>query len=224
MDNKYKQFDLITLIRQGDFDIRKVAEDNPNLTIKGYFDWLLEFINLAPCIVSALPRIAETNGDKHDFTHFDELNSLLNKLGERGKLLPAIDVIAKASEDSDLESAALSAKKITDDFKELYNRVSNGSMEADEDDFPGIDSLLKKYDRKKQFIDYSLKEVFKHLDYVNETRKLNVLAIDDSPVILRLIISALDKYNVHTLAHQEQLEKHLQQITPELFILDCQMP
>jgi CheY-like chemotaxis protein len=223
MDNKYRQqFDLITLIRQGDFDIRKVSEDNPNLTIKDYFDRLIDFISLVPSIVSALPRIADSNGEKHDFQHFDKLRYLLKKLGEKGELLPAIEVIAMANEDSGLEAAALNAKKIIDDFEGLYTRI--GNMEAGEDDFPGMDSLLNKHDNKKQFIDYSLKEVFKHLDNEDETRKLNVLAIDDSPVILRLIISALDKYKVFTLAHQEQLEKYLQHTTPELFILDCQMP
>jgi CheY-like chemotaxis protein len=225
MDNKHRQlFDLITLIRQGDFDIRKVADANPSLTIKEYFDWLMEFVKLAPSIISALPKIADANGDKHDFLQIKNLNSLFNKLGERGKLLPAIEIIAKANENSGLEAAALNAKKTIDDFEGLFNRVVNGSMEAGEDDFPGIDRLLLKHDNKIDFIHFNLKEVCKHLDNENETRKLNILAIDDSPVILRLIISALDNYNVHTLAHQEQLDKYLQQTTPELFILDCQMP
>ncbi|MDR0323032.1 MAG: hypothetical protein LBI12_01130, partial [Treponema sp.] len=79
----------------------------------------MEFINLAPHIVLALPRIADTKGDKYDFMRFNELKCLLNKLEERGKLLPAIDVIAKANENSGLESAALNAKEIIEDLEGL---------------------------------------------------------------------------------------------------------
>ena len=52
-----------------------------------------------------------------------------------------------------------------------------------------------------------------------------ILIIDDSPVILKTISLVLsDKYKVFTLAKPEMLGNMLEQITPELFLLDYKMP
>jgi CheY-like chemotaxis protein len=56
-------------------------------------------------------------------------------------------------------------------------------------------------------------------------RKTLVVLVDDSPVILKAVSSVLcSEYNIFTLAKPEALEKFLRQMTPELFLLDYQMP
>jgi len=52
-----------------------------------------------------------------------------------------------------------------------------------------------------------------------------VLAIDDSPSILKSInVFLRDKYIVYTLPEPEKLKELLTMVTPDLFILDCNMP
>ena len=52
-----------------------------------------------------------------------------------------------------------------------------------------------------------------------------ILAVDDSPSILKSINQALqDIYRVYTLPRPEALKDILEKLTPDLFLLDCQMP
>ena len=57
------------------------------------------------------------------------------------------------------------------------------------------------------------------------TRKLLILAVDDSPVILKSVSSVLsDSYKVFTLPKPAELENVLKKLTPDLFLLDYHMP
>jgi len=52
-----------------------------------------------------------------------------------------------------------------------------------------------------------------------------ILAVDDNTSILQAVNSMLeDSYKVYTLPEPEKLQTLLQHITPDLFILDCNMP
>jgi len=52
-----------------------------------------------------------------------------------------------------------------------------------------------------------------------------ILTIDDSPAILKSINALLhDKYNVYSLPDSSKIKELLTMITPDLFILDCNMP
>jgi DNA-binding response OmpR family regulator len=54
---------------------------------------------------------------------------------------------------------------------------------------------------------------------------LLILAVDDSPTILNSISSVLsDEYRVRTLVKPAMIEKLLETITPDLFLLDYLMP
>ena len=52
-----------------------------------------------------------------------------------------------------------------------------------------------------------------------------ILAVDDSPSILKAVNSALnDKYKVYTVPAPELVTEILKKLTPDLFLLDCHMP
>ena len=64
----------------------------------------------------------------------------------------------------------------------------------------------------------------------NEVKQINdnkpiILAVDDSPDILRMVHSILkDEYRVHTLSESGKLMDLLEDLTPDLFLLDYSMP
>ena len=79
----------------------------------------------------------------------------------------------------------------------------------------------------KPYSDNSIIEcIDKHLQAGNqEIEKPVILAIDDAPAILREVNYLLqDNYTVYTLPQPEYLDKLLQQLTPDLFLLDYKMP
>jgi putative two-component system response regulator len=52
-----------------------------------------------------------------------------------------------------------------------------------------------------------------------------ILAVDDNPGLLKSLFFILEKqYNVYTLPDPEKIREILDMITPDLFILDCNMP
>ena len=65
----------------------------------------------------------------------------------------------------------------------------------------------------------------KRLDDGEKNRKKIILAVDDSPVLLKSVSAALsDVYKVYMLSDPAELEKVLRKLTPDLFLLDYQMP
>jgi DNA-binding response OmpR family regulator len=69
-----------------------------------------------------------------------------------------------------------------------------------------------------------INKIKKHLNYEN-VGKLVILAVDDSPDILKTIYTILcDTYKVYTLPQPRRLKEFLQNITPDLFLLDYRMP
>jgi DNA-binding response OmpR family regulator len=58
-----------------------------------------------------------------------------------------------------------------------------------------------------------------------EALKPIILAVDDTPVMLKTISTTLSEdYRVFTLSDPTKVEKFLQQITPDLILLDYKMP
>jgi len=62
-------------------------------------------------------------------------------------------------------------------------------------------------------------------DTEETARKPQILAVDDTPVMLRTISSALGgDYDVFTLTDPMMVEKYLRQMKPDLILLDYKMP
>jgi len=62
-------------------------------------------------------------------------------------------------------------------------------------------------------------------DIEKTTRKPQILAVDDTTVMLKTISLALsDDYDVFTLSDPMMVEKYLRQMKPDLILLDYKMP
>jgi len=70
-----------------------------------------------------------------------------------------------------------------------------------------------------------LQESLDKLDEEEESRKLRILCVDDSAFMLQTLTTILsDLYEVFSLSKGALIEKFLANTTPELFILDYNMP
>ena len=79
----------------------------------------------------------------------------------------------------------------------------------------------------KPITDNELLEAIKYqLDPgMQKQNKAVILAVDDNPSILRSVNQALrEDYTVLTLSNPEALSELLKRLTPDLFLLDCNMP
>ena len=205
--NEY--FDLPALLKQGDLNIRRFAEDNP-MPVEEYFGKLSKFIILAPDVSIALKRFIKREGDKDYYRSLDDMAALLKEL-KCDKFVTDIYSILGAYERGNWRLSAVHAERIEDNFFEFYSKI--------------LASKRSKKPEKLHDSTLSLKEYILWLDQEETNRKLLIIAVDDSPVILESVSSVLsDDYKVFTLPKPKMLESVLRQMTPELFLLDYQMP
>ena len=201
-------FDLPILLKSGDLDIRGMAENNSSLSVGEYFDALSKFIDRAPEVKDALARISNFDGDANAFQSLAHMKNLLAGIG-CGKLMPFIDDILDAGEKGKVTFAAAHAQKILNEFNKFHALTTSAKINH-ESDAPSDREL-------------SLQAVLQRLDQA--ARKPLILAVDDASVMLKTIIAALsDDYKVQGLTNPMLLEKVLQSLTPELFLLDYNMP
>ena len=98
-----------------------------------------------------------------------------------------------------------------------------------------VDHVTKPYEPKALHVVISKHLYPVHYEYelhIDEDKNVNrlnrqhsILAVDDSPSMLRSIHFALrNKYKVHTLQKPENLSKIIQTLKPDLFLFDFNMP
>ena len=206
-------FDLYALLKQGVLKIRRVAAAEPSLSVYDYFNRLSKFISLAPDVSVSLNKFINRDGDKDACKNLDAMTRLLESLG-CDKIVPDFYSILDIFGKGDWRLAATYAKKIVDGFNELHLRIKTSKRTK-------ISDALSDDQNTEQ----PLQIILNRLDEEEANRKLSVLVVDDSPVILRSVTSVLgNDYKVYALADPTQIEKVLQKTTPELFLLDYRMP
>jgi CheY-like chemotaxis protein len=218
-----RRYDLPALLRFEDLDVRQALKNNPYLLIGQYFDILSRFLNQAPNILTILFRIAALRNDKVDYFSITNFGYLLEKMGCK-KYTPIIEDIARAGKRGHTEFAASNAKELSEKINELYTRVKD--TEKTQEEINASDTKnLNVEDNVSNYEELHLKKALEMLEHKEDTRRMRILAIDDSPVMLKTISSILnDDYIVYGMTDPSMLEKFLKQVTPELFLLDYKMP
>jgi CheY-like chemotaxis protein len=220
-------FDLPALLKIDCLDIRHLAKTNPSLRAYEYYALLARFINSAQHTENIITRIADLKAGAFDFRNMVIVRDMLKDIGCH-KYTSAISDILSASKMGHNEFVVSCAKKLLKDFDDLYTHIMKAEKQPETETAPDASSNTDGSGDEyfaSTFETFSLNKVLNMLEQEEATRKMRVLAIDDSPVMLQTISSVLSEdYIVYGMESPTMLEKFLQQITPELFLLDYKMP
>lgn len=222
-DANNQHFDLFSLLKISDLDIRRVARNNLSLLVGEYYKTITKFLNRVPMTLESLTKIVFFRAADYDFRGLADIKTYLDTIGH-SKFLSILDDIIHAGKMGHTDFASECAKKVLSEFNEFSARLFDAKKK------PGAeaDSDVLNQDPSPLFDEYEqqlLKNVLQQLEQEDATRKLRVLAIDDAPLMLQTISSVLSSdFKVYRMTNPKMLEKFLAQITPELFLLDYKMP
>ena len=204
-------FDLPALLKQGDLNTRKFSESERSVTVGEYFGALSELLTLEQDVDTALSKFADCNGEIADYRNLDSMIKILNKAGCSMFVIDFHSLLDAYGKKGNWREAAFHAKQIQKDFAGFCSRIKGSKLRAKPSGLADVSLSLNAY--------------IAQLDEEDANRKPFILAVDDSPVILTSVASVLSNdYKVFTLTKPTELEKVLQKLTPELFIVDYQMP
>jgi len=212
MDNVTNEYyDLRALLAHGDIDIRRFAADQEQMTAMRYFTLLSEFLKLAPAVNNSLAKFVDVGGEKEDYRNVNNMINLLTEMGCDKFVIEFHSALDTYGKKGNWRESAAYAKQAADDFNKFYLRVKSARTARKPALLIGGAMTLYDY--------------IGALDKEERDRKPTILAIDDSPVILNAVSSILSRdYKVYTLTRSGELKKILQKLTPELFLMDYQMP
>jgi len=203
-------FNLKALLSLSDLDLRKVAMKNKYLTASEYYKILSQFLKLAPVASEAIRKFAEDDSGIKDWRSIREIIAIFEDMGT-DKYMTELCGIRDACERGDHRSSASNAEKINQKFYNLYSSIMSAKITKRSDNSPDKDTTLLS--------------CIKLLDEEKAGQKLLVLAVDDSPAVLESVAAVLGgEYSVFKLPKPTMLENVLKQVTPDLFLLDYQMP
>ena len=227
MEESYnRHFYLPALLRAGDLDIRMMARNNTSLRVDEYYNSLSKFIDYIPNALENLSRIAALEGSDIDFRNLAILKNLLNSVGCK-KFVTVITDIVNSGKRGHNDFAASCAKKLLDDINGIYEYILKAEKKDEPEDMSAGEITDYESDDylSSTFETFPLGKVLGLLDQEEATRKLRILAVDDSPVLIKTISTLLEEdYKVYGMTDPNMLGKFLGQVTPELFLLDYQMP
>ena len=210
MANEY--FDIISLIKSGDFDIRRVVRNNLTQKVSEFYDVLTKFINESQNGLNSIYRIVDVEATDADLQVLTEMMDQLESIGAI-KNIPALEDTVKALKRGHTAFASDCGKKLAPEFDKLKEKVESIKR-------TGTDEFSSP-----EFTALTLKEALAKIEQGEVTRKLRILAVDDAPVMIKTISSVLEpEYKVYGLTNPMMVEKFLTQITPDLFLLDYEMP
>ena len=205
-DSFYK---LPALLKLEELKVRQVADEHA-FSVDEYFSMLDELLAHAPDVEPALHLFVNRNGDKEAYRILEQTSGLLQGICCE-LFVEDIYSLLDAYEKGNWRLAAVHAGKIADEFGAFISRIRKAKVKRDENG--------EKYGK------LVIRDYISLLEKENEERKLVVLAVDDSVAVLNSISSVLgDAYKVFTLPKPMELERVLEKLTPDLFLLDYLMP
>jgi CheY-like chemotaxis protein len=224
MENVYsRQFDLTTLLKTSGIDIRLAIRSNVSLRLDEYYSLLSRFVHYAPHIIETLERIAIHKANSLDFLTMTGVEEHLSGIG-CNKFTTIIDDIVKAGKMGHNDFAASLAKRLLTEFRDFCAHIKKAQKQGTTFAAANTDGSAGEHSAST-FETAPLKNILERMEREEATRKMRILAIDDSPVMLKTISSILgEDYVVNCMSNPAMLEKFLEQITPELFLLDYKMP
>lgn len=210
MHNEVKEyFDMPRLLRFKDLNTREFANAS-DATVGEYYRNLSEFLRIASEVTLALQRFIERDGDKDTYKAVNRAMNLLKDVGCEKFTADFLSLLG-AYEKGNWRLSAHFAETSISKFNLFYQPIAAAKRAARPDDAQNGALLLKEY--------------LSRLDEEETKRKLVILAVDDSPVILQSVSSVLsDTYKVYSLPKPTELEKVLMKMVPDLFLLDYLMP
>ena len=208
-NNEY--FDLPILLKQDILNIRKFTAFELSVTTVEYFSMVSELLRLAPDTERALYKFTIRDAAIDDYKSLDKMIILLENMGCEKFIFDFHYLLDAYSKKGNWREAATRAKQIKEEFNEFCLLIRKAKITMKSAAPPDWTLSLNKY--------------IKHLDDEEANRKPLILAVDDSPVILKSVSSVLSNdYKVFTLPKPTEMEKVLRKLTPDLFLLDYQMP
>ncbi|MDR0776392.1 MAG: response regulator [Azonexus sp.] len=224
-DNGY--FDLSVLLQQNDLNIRRLAEIQPSLTVDEYSESLREFLAQSPDTSSALRKVASAEADDMRYWRSIEAMITLMKRLECETCVDALFAISHARGKGDWRAAAFHATKMLEDFNGLHSRIMAAKKTGSADVRPDGATTLKEYvaHLNDEAAEIKMPQAAPSVAAEKAVHKPLILAVDDSLDILAALEFVLrDKFRVHKLPRPTLLKNVLQQVTPDLFLLDYKMP
>ena len=218
-DGRNQHLYLKALLKMGDLDVRRISRDYLSLRVGEFFKAVEKFVNRVPMVLEALDKIISLKATDYDFRILKDVKQYLEDMGYNKASI--IEDIAKAGKRGHSKFAADNAKEMLDDFTEFCTRISAvQKVSGAEAGAPDTNDPTQE-----NYKDQLLKDALQQLDTEGGSRRIKVLAVDDSPVALQTITTALsDEYDVYTLVDSTKVGEFLKRVTPDLFLLDFKMP
>ena len=241
-----ESFDLSALLKLDNLNARAFAEES-GMSLDEYYQLLSRYINLAPEVSRALYRFAKHDGDRDTYRSVNALLDLSAAMGCEAFAQEFLTILG-AYDQGNWRLAAFQANKAINDFDEFYAQIAAarntnkgagatgaGGAADKEDGGLTLREHIRKFDAAAEAAIKAEEEAARKAEEEAVAAALKaeseagpkpiILAVDDSTVILGSVASVLsDTYKVYTLPKPEELEKVLQRLTPDLFLLDYLMP
>jgi len=205
---------LPALVQARDFDVRKTAAKNPRMTAEEYLKYIADFLDKLPLALSVLTAL---NSDKHCNKDVSCLFGLKEALEEAGCYTYSQGL-------ADISCGRVqpdALKELITDLTAFGKRILKGqkiskTLYIDDEEYEATYAGKLKE---------SLPAFLEWLNTEEEKRAPRVMVVDDAAFTLRSVSYILGKeYKVFTVAKPEMVEKFLEQVVPDLFLLDYKMP
>ncbi|MCL2254056.1 MAG: response regulator [Lachnospiraceae bacterium] len=207
-DNNY--FDLTLIMRIEEINLRMFAADH-TVSVGQYFEMLSELLTVSDEALQTLNKFEESGSDKNDYRIIEMLIKAMTNLDFDKYILDFHSMLNAHSKSGNWREAAFYAKQLKKEFTKFSISLKETKLTAKPKNLINSEIMLSEY--------------IALLDEEEAERKPLILAIDDSPVILRTVSSVLsDDYKVFTLPKPLELKRVLKKLSPELFLIDYQMP
>jgi len=199
-------FDITMLLKMKDLDIRAL-DNREKPSLKTFRERLFTLISEVPSVLECLETIVSGNTSLKENTDLAKISGLLQSVGAY-ELSTYFNTLADGTKNNEAIAERTAFK-----FKDLIERVQEAQRKMKPEE------VEDEHNRR------SLNHVICVAEHEENTRKLRILCVDDNAFMLQTLSAALgDEYEVFSLSKAKNIEAFLKNNTPELFLLDYNMP